>query len=62
MTINISGVPVNLTVELEPEVYGTYVVCENGRKLLYIQVLIALYGMMVSSMLWYKTFRSDIET
>ena len=31
-------------VEMAPEVYGPYVVYENGKKVLYIQVIIALYG------------------
>ena len=37
--MKITGVLVDMLVQLCPEVYGPYVVFENGRKLLYVQVL-----------------------
>ena len=46
--MKITGVLVHLLVQLAPEVYGPYVVFENGKKVLYVQVLKALYGMLVS--------------
>ena len=58
--MKIAGVIVNPMVEMEPYVYGPYVVYENGHTLLYIKVLKDIYGMLVSSMLWYKKFRNDI--
>ena len=61
VTMKITGVLVDLLVELAPEVYGPYVVNENKRKTLYVQVLRALYGMLVASLLWYLQFRSDLE-
>ena len=39
-----------------------FVVFENGRKVIYAEVLQALYGMLVAALLWYKQFRSDLET
>jgi hypothetical protein len=59
--MKITGVLVDLLVQMAPEVYGPYVVFENGRKVLYVQVLKALYGMLVASLLWYKQFRGDLE-
>ncbi len=59
--MKITGVLVDLLVEMEPETYGPYVVYENGQKVLYVQVLKALYGMLVAALLWYKKFRSDLE-
>ena len=41
-----------MMVELDPEKYGKYVVFENGRKVLYVRVLRAIYGMLVASLLW----------
>jgi hypothetical protein len=38
------------------------VVYEKGRKVLYVQVLRAIYGMLNASLLWYKRFRSDLES
>ena len=49
--MKISGVLVDLLVEMAPEVYGPYVVFENGVKVLYVQVLLALYGMLLSALL-----------
>ena len=34
---------------------------KNGNKVLYVQVIRALYGMLVAALLWYKMFRSDLE-
>jgi len=60
--MKITGVLVDLIVEMAPEVYGPYVVFENGKKVLYVQVLKALYGMLAAALLWYKKFRADLET
>ena len=59
--MKITGVLVDLLVEMSPEVYGPHVVFENGKKVLYVQVLRALYGMLIASLLWYKQFKSDLE-
>ena len=60
--MKITGVLVDLLVELAPEVYGPHVVYENGRKVLYVQVIRALYGMLVAALLWYQKFRADLES
>ena len=57
--MKITGVLVDMLVQLCPEVYGPYVVFENGRKLLYVQVLRAIYGMLQAALLWYKKFKND---
>ena len=59
--MKITGVLVDMLVQLNPEMYGPYVVYENGRKVLYVQVLRALYGMLQAALLWYKKFRSELE-
>ena len=59
--MKITGVLVDMLVQLCPEVYGPYVVFENGRKLLYVQVLRAIYGMLQAALLWYKKFKNDLE-
>ena len=51
----------DLLVEMAPEVYGPYVVFENGKKVLYVEALRALYGMLIASLLWYKKFRGDLQ-
>jgi hypothetical protein len=36
-------------------------VLENRKKVLYVEVLKAIYGMLEAVLLWYKTFRKDLE-
>ncbi len=59
--MKITGVLADLLVELAPDIYSSFVVLENGKRVLYVQVLRALYGMLVAALLWHKQFRSDLE-
>ena len=59
--MKIRGVLVDMLVEMSPETYEEYVVYENNKKVLYVQLLKALYGMMKASVLYYKKFRKDLE-
>ena len=49
-------------VHIAPEIYGPHVVYEKGHKVLYVQVVRALYGMLVAALLWHKKFRADLES
>ena len=60
--MKIRGVLVDILCDLAPEVYQAYVVRERKNKLLYVEMLKALYGMLVASLLYYKKFRKDIAT
>jgi hypothetical protein len=44
--MKITGVLVNMLVELNPMLYGPCVAYEKTRKVLYVQVLRAIYGML----------------
>jgi len=59
--MKITGVLVDMLVKLQPEIYKDYVVLENGKKVVYVQVLRAIYGMLQAALLWYKKFREDLE-
>jgi hypothetical protein len=59
--MKITGVLVDMLVAMAPEVYGDYVVFENGKKVLYVQILLVLYGMLKAALLWYQKFRGDLE-
>jgi hypothetical protein len=59
--MKMSGTLVETLVELAPEIYGPYVVIEKGRRVIYLQVLRALYGMLVAALLWYRQFRAELE-
>jgi hypothetical protein len=59
--MKITGVLVDMLVELNPELYGPYVVYKKNRKVLYVQVIRAIYGMLEAALLWYKKFRKELE-
>ena len=62
VTMKITGELVDMMVELNHSAYSKYVVREGKRKVIYVVVLRALYGMMVASLLWYAKFRKDLES
>ena len=51
----------DLLIKMAPEVYGPYVIFENGIKVLCVQVLRALYVILIAALLWYKKFKIDLE-
>jgi len=58
--MKITGVMVKYLIDIAPE-YRDFVVMENGKRLIYVEVHRAIYGLLVSSLLWYKQFRGDLE-
>ena len=59
--MKIWGQLVEMLLEISLVTYKDYVVYENGKKVLYVQMMKALYGMMKSSLLYYNKFRKDIK-
>ena len=59
--MKITGVLVDMLIQLDPQLYGPHVVYEKDRKVLYVQVLRAIYGMLTASLLWYLKFKKDLE-
>ena len=60
--LKVTGMLVDLMVAMAPELYGPYVVFENGQKVLYLQLLLALYGMLIAALLWYRKFSGDLKS
>jgi len=60
VTMKITGLLVDYMIELDPT-YRDYVVRENGRRVIYVVILRAIYGMLEASLLWYKKLRKDLE-
>ena len=60
--MKIKGPLVDMLVEMDPETYKSFVVMEGKVKVLYVRVLKAIYGMLQSSLLFYKKFRGDLES
>ena len=59
--MKISGVLVEILVKDSPDVYGPYVVYEGQKNTLYVTVRKAIYGMLISALLFYLKFRDDLE-
>ena len=59
--MNIRGKLVDILIEICPVVYDKYVRYEGEQKILYIRMLKALWGIIVSSILYYKKSRKYIE-
>ena len=50
-----------MLLEIDPEEYAQYVSMEKGQKVMYVHILKAIYGMLMSGLLFYKKFRKSIE-
>jgi len=61
VTMKISGALVDMVLEIDPIGYADYVVEERGQRVIYVEVLRALYGMLESALIWYQRFRNDLE-
>ena len=59
--MKITGVLVDLVVNISPEVYGPYAVTDKNKIVLYVQVLRGLYDMLYSGIVWYKKLQKDLE-
>ena len=59
--MKITGVLVDMLVQLNPQLYGPHIVYEKGNKVLYVQVLRAIYGMLIASLLRYKNSRKILK-
>ena len=62
IVLKIRGVLVDMLMQMDPELYGPLIVYENGKKVLYTEVLQAIYGMLQSALLAYKKLRKDLKT
>ncbi|KAL7570585.1 hypothetical protein ACA910_017636 [Epithemia clementina (nom. ined.)] len=59
--MKIRGSLVDMLVEMSPEIYHEHVVIEAGNKILYVIVTKAIYGMLISALLFYKKLKKDLE-
>ena len=59
--MKITGPLVELLINVNPQLYGPMVVFENGRRVIYVWVLRAIYGMLVAALLWYNKFKTKLE-
>ena len=60
VVMKVTGLLVDYLIEIDPE-YRDYVVFDRGKKVLYLVILKAIYGMLEASLLFYKRLRNDLE-
>jgi len=58
--LKFTGESVDIMHKMNPK-YEEYVITESGRKVLYVQLLKALYGCVVSALLWYELFSAYLK-
>lgn len=59
--MKIQGKLVDWILDLDPRTYSSYVVIEKGVKVLYVEILWALYKILEAALLWYREFRHALE-
>jgi hypothetical protein len=59
--MKITGVLVDMLVDINPILYGPCTVYEKGRKVFYVQILRAIYGMLLARVLWYNKLQGELE-
>jgi hypothetical protein len=58
--LKLVGVDVDIMCNVDSK-YKKFVVIENGQRVLYLQLLKALYGCVRSALLWYELFSTTLE-
>jgi len=56
--MKLEGVMAELLVRVHPEKYGPYMTVEHGRKVIYVQLLKALYGTLQAALLFWQNLSS----
>ena len=59
--MKVRGVLVDWLVKINPLTYSPYVVIERGKKVLYLEILRAIYVMLEASLFWYRKFKKELE-
>jgi hypothetical protein len=59
--MKVKGRLADMLLKIAPEVYGPFVTKENGVTVIYLEILMALYGMIKSPLLFYRKLRKDLE-
>ena len=58
--LKLVGMYVDIMIRVNPE-FEQYVVMENGKQVLYMRVLRALYGCLESALLWYELYTETLS-
>ena len=58
--MKLHGELAEILVKLAPEIYRSYIVTERGKKVLYVKLKKALYGLLKSALLFYEKLSQDL--
>ena len=61
LTMKIKRHHIDILNEISPQTYAEYIMYENGHRNLYVMMVESFYGMLVSSVLYCKKLRNDLE-
>ncbi len=61
MLLRMNGTLAELMAKTDPKLYRKYITDEKGRKVLYLHLQKALYGMMKSAFLFYRKLTSELK-
>ena len=59
--MKITGVLLEILVGVDSDTYSNQVVFENGKRVIYVALLRAIYGIILADLLFYKKFCGDLE-
>ena len=59
---SVQGKLAELLVKTDASLYRKYIIIENGQEVLYVELLRALYGMLMPALLFYKQLVKDLES
>jgi Reverse transcriptase (RNA-dependent DNA polymerase) len=60
--MKIRGVLVDMLISIDKELYEPFVTKERDEKILYVELLKALYGTLQAALLFYKKLKKDLES
>jgi hypothetical protein len=58
--MKITGILIDILCELDNK-YIPYITCEDRKKVLYVHILKAIYGLLISAILFYKKLVKDLK-
>ena len=59
--MKITGKLADILIQTAPELYGSYAVKERGTIVIYVEILKALYGLLLVAVLFYKKLLKDLQ-
>ena len=59
--MKICGELVDILISIDQNYYQDYVTYERGQKVIYVELLKAIYGTLEAALLFYKKLRKDLE-